>query len=108
MGSVEYQQSSHKHISICPDAAKEEKLRGRPSPGHPGLVFSSLWVGSTDFSARETTLSELEQELLSTWLLSWSIWLQRYLSWQATLLVTTRRPGSSPDICNWLSVMMRS
>jgi histone H2A len=38
---------------------------------------------------------------LCTWLPSWNTWPLKFWSWQATLLVTTRRPESSQDTCNW-------
>merc|ERR1712029_706230 len=87
--------------STCLDVAKEAKSRERQSPGPAVLDSSSPWDVSTVCSARVTMPSVLVLEPQSTWLL-------RSSSWQATLLVTTRRPGSFPVTCSWLSVTTRS
>merc|ERR1712173_581325 len=94
--------------STCLDAAKEEKLRERQSLAQAELDSNSQLVVSTVFSARETMLSVSVLVPLSTWLLSWNTWPLRFLNWQVTLPVTTRRPGSSPVTCNWPSVMTKN
>lgn len=63
----------------------------------PRPVWHSPSVVSTVCSARATTLSVLVPALPSTWLLSSSTSQLRFSSWPATLLVTTRRPVSSPS-----------
>merc|ERR1711944_58400 len=92
--------------TTCPDVEREEKPR--PSLGPAGPDFSSPWDVSTVCSARETTPPVLVLELPSTLLPSWSTSLLRSSSWLATLLVTTRRPGSSPVISSWPSGTTRS
>merc|ERR1712055_164419 len=93
--------------STCLEVAKEARSRERQSPGPAVLDSSSPWDVFTVFSARATTLRGLVLEPPSTLLLSWSTWLLRSSSWQATPPVTTKRPGSSPVISNWPSVMTR-
>merc|ERR1712131_419614 len=108
MGSFDYYlfiRTYHQQPSSCPDVVKEARLRERQSPDPAVLDSSSPWDVSTVCSARETMLSVLVPVPPSTWLPSWSTWLLRSLSWQATLPVTTRRPGSSPVTCSWPSGM---
>merc|ERR1711962_173367 len=104
--------TSHEHIisnhSTCLDVVKEARSRERQSPDPAVLDFSSQWAVSTVCSARETMLSVLVLVPPSIWLLSWSTWLLRSLSWQAMLPVITRRPGSSLVTCSWPSVTTRS
>merc|ERR1711972_507590 len=93
--------------STCLDVVKEEKLRERQSLAQAELASNSPLVVSTVFSARET-LNVLVLVPPSTWLPLWNTWLLRFLNWPVTLPVTTRRPGSSPVTCNWLSVMTKN
>lgn len=58
--------------------------------------------------ARVTVLSALELEPQCTLLQWWNTRLLKFWSWQVMLLVTTRRPGSSPVTFSWLSAMTRS
>merc|ERR1712106_493217 len=90
------------------DVEKEERLRERQSPVPAGLDSSSQLDVSIVSSAKETMLSVLELVPQSTWLLSWNTLQLRFLSWLATLPVTTRRPGLSPDTCSWPSGMTRN
>merc|ERR1711910_18681 len=94
--------------STCLDVAKEARSRERQSLGLAVLDSSSPWDVSTVCSARVTMPSVLVLEPQSILLPSWSTWLLRSLSWQVTLLVTSRRPGSSLVIFSWQSEMMRS
>ena len=57
----------------------------------------------TSFSGRATMLSELGQELLSTWQQWWSTWLLRSWSWLAMLPETTRSLVSSRGTYSLLS-----
>ena len=100
--------TSNKLQSKCLDVEKEAKPNLRPRPDPSGLDFSSLLDVSTDTWREETMLRELELVPQSTWLLCLSTWALRSSSWLATLPVTTRKPGSSQDICNWLSETTRS
>merc|ERR1712018_469601 len=95
-------------ISKCLDVERVEKLRLRPSLDPAVLDFRSQLDVSIVSSARVTMLPVLVLVLQSTLLLSWNTLLLRSLSWLAMLPVTTRRPESSQDICNWLSEMTRS
>merc|ERR1712110_954854 len=90
----------------CLDVVKEE--RERESLAQAELDSNSPLDVSTVFSARETMLNVSVPELPSTWLPSWNTWPLRFLSWQAMLPVTTRRPVSSPVTCNWPSVMTKN
>merc|ERR1711997_1290140 len=94
--------------STCLDVAKEVKLRERQSLAQAELDSNSLLVVSIVFSARETMLSVSVLVPLSTWLPLWNTWPLRFLNWLVMLPVTTRRPGSSPVTCNWLSVTTRN
>merc|ERR1712109_43410 len=94
--------------STCLDVVKEEKLRERQSLAQAELDFNSPLVVSTVFSARETMLNVSVLVPLSTWLPLWNTWPLRFLNWPVMLPVTTRRPGSSPVTCNWLSVMTKN
>merc|ERR1712018_108104 len=94
--------------STCLDAAKEEKLRERQSLAQAELDSNSPLDVSIVFSARETMLNVSEPVPPCIWLPSWNIWPLRFLNWQVTPLVTTRRPGSSPVTCNWPSVMTKN
>merc|ERR1712183_718032 len=106
MGSVIQNYQINK--STCLDVVKEARLRERQSPG-PAVLDSSFQLDvSTVCSARVTMPSVSVLEDLSIWLLSWSTWQLRSLSWLAMLPVTTRRAGSFPVIFSWLSVMTRS
>merc|ERR1712241_1576788 len=87
--------------STCLDVVKEEKLRERQSLAQAELDSNSPLVVSTVFSARETMLSV-------SVLVPPSTWPPRFLNWPVTLPVTTRRPGSSPVTCNWLSVTTKN
>merc|ERR1712228_697 len=91
--------------STCLDVVKEEKLRERQSLAQAELDSNSPLVVSTVFSARETMLSVSVLVPQSTWLSSSNTWPLRFLNWPVMLPVTTKRPGSSPVTCNWLSVM---
>lgn len=95
-------------LSTWLDEEKEAKPRPRPRPDHSELDFSSLLVVSTDTWGKATMLIVLEAELQSTWLQSWNTCPLRSSSWLETQPVTTRSPGSSPDICSWLSETTRS
>merc|ERR1712203_1048583 len=79
---------------------KEEKGRTRPSLVHPGLDFNSQLEGFIDCCARATMLNELVQELQFIWLPSWNTLQRKFLNLQVMLLVTTRKQGSSQDICS--------
>merc|ERR1712107_883716 len=86
-------------ISKCLDVERVEKLRQSLDPAV--LDSSSQLDVFIVSSARVTMLPVLVLVPQSTLLL-------RFLSWLAMLPVTTRRPESSQDICNWLSEMTRS
>merc|ERR1711974_130792 len=46
---------------------------------------------------------ELVQELQFIWLQSWNTLQRKFLNLQVMLLGTTRKQGSSQDICSWQS-----
>merc|ERR1712223_1435391 len=79
---------------------KGGKVRTRPSLVHPGLDFNSQLEGFIDCCARATMLNELVQELQFIWLPSWNTLKRKFLNLQVMLLVTTRKQGSSQDICS--------
>merc|ERR1712110_113325 len=101
MGSVVVQLSNAKQLHRkCLDVVKEEKCRTRPSLVHPGLDYNSQLEGFIDCCARATMLNELVQELQFIWLPSWNTLQRKFLNLQVMLLVTTRKQGSSQDICS--------
>merc|ERR1739845_165843 len=82
---------------------KGGKERTNQSLVHPGLDFNSQLEGFIDCCAKETMLNELVQELQFIWLQSWNTLQRKFLNLQVMLLGTTRKQGSSQDICSWQS-----
>merc|ERR1711973_17504 len=100
--------STHTLFSRCLLAAKVVKLREIKSPDRQELVFSFQLDVFIDSCVRGTMPNELEQALLFTLPLLWSILLPKSWNSPVMLLVTTRKPGLFRDISNWLSETTRN
>merc|ERR1712110_1246943 len=74
------------------------KNKAKSRSSRAGLQFPV--GGFIDCCARATMLNELVQELQFIWLPSWNTLQRKFLNLQVMLLVTTRKQGSSQDICS--------
>merc|ERR1712004_375591 len=100
MGSVVVQLSNTTQLHQMSGRGKGGKVKRNQSLVHPGLDFNSQLEGFIDCCARATMLNELVQELQFIWLPSWNTLQRKFLNLQVMLLVTTRKQGSSQDICS--------
>ena len=89
--------------------SKSGKVGAKPQRHYQAeLVCSSPLDESTDASAKETTMSELELMPQSTLQLCWSTWLLKPWSWQETLPERKTKGESFPDTCSWPSETTKS